>query len=123
MQIINSRADITIVSPIMTKQLFEKESGLRAGQIRGQMARHNIPEYSLGTLKLVNVAKFVWGDSIPTIGCPAQTAEAFAQACGLTTEAVKQHLFGKKSRLPRYKIGRLVLVDVAELTRRCLDLD
>jgi hypothetical protein len=113
------QSPVTILVPVMTKELFAQESGLRLGQVKGQAERKNLPMVKIGRLSLVNVAKMAADlQGVATITCPAMAGQLFADLSGLTHRQVETQL-GEKN-LPRREVGRLVLVDVAELYRQCL---
>lgn len=116
-----------LLVPVVTQEVFSHYSGLRPGQVRGQLDRANLPIHKIGKLSLVNIAKLAWDashmpiDNMALLACPTITADQFALYSGLRPEQVKAQLDCKN--LPRHEVGRLVLVDVAELTRQCLVSD
>ncbi|WP_019530619.1 hypothetical protein [Dasania marina] len=48
---------ITILTPVMTKEKFQEVSGLREGQIKTQIAEGNLETVKIGRLRLLNIAK------------------------------------------------------------------
>ena len=110
---------IALLAPLMTKELFAEHSGLRVNQIRGQAERDNLPIIKLGRLSLVNVARLSTHlDGAAYILCPTMTAQRFAMLSGLTKGQVETQI--SEANIPSKRVGRLVLVDVSELYRRCL---
>lgn len=113
---------VTILVPVMTKELFSVRSGMRPGQIKGQAERGNLETIRIGRLGLVNIAKLLVSEKmyegLSVISTPTMTAEQFALHSGLTQGQVETQL--TLHHLPRREVGRLVLVDVAELYRICL---
>lgn len=108
---------VLLASPIMTREKFAAASGLREGQVRGQIERGHLPVFYVGRLALVNVAMLTW-DELHLVPCPIMTKDAFAKASGLRESQVEAQL--DKGNLPRKDVGRLALVDVAALVRECL---
>ncbi|WP_444894936.1 hypothetical protein [Microbulbifer sp. SSSA005] len=108
---------VQLASPVMTREKFASMSGLREGQIRGQIERGHLPVFHVGRLALVNVALLTWNE-IHLIPCPIMTKDAFAKATGLREQQVESQL--DRGNLPRRDVGRLALVDVAELVRQCM---
>jgi hypothetical protein len=122
MSAITTEKPLALLSPLMTKEMFSYHSGLRPGQIKSQAEHKNLPMFKVGRLNLVNLAALGW-DDYQLIPSPALTATKFADASGLRVDQVETQLSLNSdgtSHLPRTKIGRLVLVDVGELYRRCL---
>jgi len=115
---------VSMLSPFVTKELFSTKTGLRPDQVRGQSQRKNLPMIKIGKFNLVNVAMLAYKDAyfqgLILIETPAQTAEQFAQACGLSERFIESRL---DKDIPRTKVGRLGLVNVAELYRRCLNAE
>lgn len=115
---------VSLLSPVMTKELFSEKTGLRPDQVRGQSQRRNLPMVKIGKFVLVNVAKLHYQDAffqgLILIETPAQTAVQFAQACGLTERFIESRL---GNDIPLTNVGRLNLVNVAEFYRRCLNAE
>ncbi|MFS1525792.1 hypothetical protein ACL7TT_17050 [Microbulbifer sp. 2304DJ12-6] len=107
---------VLLASPVMTRDKFSAASGLREAQIRGQLERGNLPMFHVGRLALVNVALLTWRE-LHLVPSPIMTKDAFARASGLREQQVQAQL--DRGNLPHRYIGRLVLVDVAELVRQC----
>ncbi|MFC6633567.1 hypothetical protein [Microbulbifer taiwanensis] len=101
----------------MTRERFAEVSGLREGQVRGQIERGHLPVFSIGRLSLVNVALLTWRE-LELAPCPVMTKDAFAKASGLRERQVKVQI--ERGNLPGKTIGRLSLVDVSELVQRCI---
>lgn len=108
---------LALGTPVMTKEQFANNSGLRAGQIRGQMNRGNVPMFKVGRLSLVNVIA-LYGEETTLDICPTLTKERFSQLSGLTIKQVESQI--DAGNLESKRIGRLVLVDLASLTKRCM---
>lgn len=108
---------ILLPSPVMTRDRFAEVSGLREGQIRGQIERGHLPVFSIGRLTLVNVVLLTWPE-LELAACPVMTKDAFAKASGLRERQVKVQI--ERGNLPSKAIGRLSLVDVSELVQRCI---
>jgi len=106
-----------LASPVMTRERFSETSGLRDGQIRGQIDRGHLPVFFVGRLALVNVAALTWPD-LELHPCPLMTKDAFAKASGLREQQVVSQI--DRGNLPVRKIGRLSLVDVSALVKRCI---
>ncbi|MCO1336413.1 hypothetical protein MO867_18935 [Microbulbifer sp. OS29] len=114
---VSTASPVLLASPVMTREKFSESSGLREGQIRGQMLRGHLPVFNIGRLAMVNVALLTWSE-IHLVPCPIMTKDAFAKASGLREQQVESQL--DKGNLPRRDVGRLALVDVAELVRQCM---
>ena len=115
---------VSLLSPVMTKELFSEKTGLRPDQVRGQGQRRNLPMMKIGKFNLVNVARLTYKDAffqgLILIETPAQTAEQFALACGLAERFIESRL---GDDIPLTNVGRLNLVNVAEFYRRCLNAE
>ncbi|WP_299940169.1 hypothetical protein [uncultured Microbulbifer sp.] len=114
---VTTACPVLLASPVMTREKFSATSGLREGQIRGQIERGHLPVFHIGRLAMVNVAQLTW-DEIHFVPCPIMTKDAFAKATGLREQQVESQL--DKGNLPRRNIGRLALVDVSKLVRLCM---
>lgn len=115
----HTKASPTLLrSPVMTRKFFAECSGLRLPQIRSQISIDNLPEFPVGRHKMINVAGIV---NFPAhiLYVPTATAEQFGAWCGLTADQVSYQL--SERTLPVKHMGRLRLVDVAELYNRCLE--
>ena len=115
---------VTMISPVVTRELFSHQSGLRPGQVRGQASVKNLPTIKVGHHSMINLAKLAWDgfvhDGLLFVPCPTMTAKEFSKACGLNEGQVDTQLDKPETGLPRCNIGRLKMVDVAEFYRRCL---
>lgn len=109
---------VLISSPIMTMDKFAAHTGLRPGQVSSQVNRGNLPSVYIGRLRLVNSAKLLDAES-SVLTVPVMTFERFAEASGLREQQVISQ--AENNNLPTQYIGRLRLVDIAELTKRCLE--
>ncbi|NRB42434.1 MAG: hypothetical protein HRU20_28855 [Pseudomonadales bacterium] len=112
------KTPLAYTSPIITQQLFSDHCGLRKDQIRGQAERENVLIYKLGRFSMVNVTWYIPEDKHVLL-CPVMTKAYFAIACGLKEHQVETQII--EGNLPSQRIGRLVMVDIAELTKRCLE--
>lgn len=113
---------IQLAVPVMDQKRFAEETGLRQAQIYGQVTRSNIPTIKIGRFALINIAKITL-EQHPhlkpvLITTPVMTAEEFGLHAGLEKHQVQHQL--EQGNLPRRQVGRLVLVDIVELTRMCL---
>lgn len=108
---------VAITTPVMTKERFAEVSGMREGQIRGQLERGNLPTFNIGRLTLINVARLTWPELSLHI-YPLMTPAVFASASGLRERQIESQY--DNGNLPSRRVGRLVLVDVAKLTQLCL---
>ncbi|BFM20479.1 hypothetical protein [Gilvimarinus japonicus] len=117
MKTATTTTNTTLPSPVMTRKHFSERSGLRVTQIRSQANINNLPTFEVGRHKMINVAALV-NVNEHTLYCPTATAAQFASWCGLTTEQVISQL--SEGNLPVRPMGKLRLVDVAELYNRCL---
>lgn len=104
--------------PVMTFEKFSDLTGLRVGQIRAQVSRGNLPGIKIGRLLLVNTVKLLQ-DNADVSTIPLMTFERFAEASGLREQQVESQ--AQNNNLDTRYVGRLRLVDVAELTRKCLE--
>ena len=107
----------TLPSPVMTRKHFSERSGLRVTQIRSQANIDNLPTFEVGRHKMINLAALI-NVNEHTLYCPTATATQFATWCGLTPEQVISQL--SQGNLPVRPMGKLRLVDVAELYNQCL---
>lgn len=111
---------ICLSAPVMTKERFEEESGLRIGQIESQISRGNLAIFRLGRLVLINIAKMLHEEAALSI-IPVMTFERFALVSGLRERQVSSQV--DLENIPSTYIGRLRVVDIARLTTMCLEED
>ena len=109
---------IALVSPLMTKTKFSIHTGLRAGQIKGQVERKHISTVFIGKHQMINVGSLTWL-AHPLLVSPVLTKDRFADACGLEIGQVESQI--KEGNLPTHYVGRLILIDVAKLARLCFE--
>lgn len=114
---------ITLVSPVMTKEKYAEQSGLKPGAIRGQWDRigdgfFRIPKIKIGRLNLVNVAQLV-REPVINICAPTMTIAFFACISGLRGDQIEAQI--KEHNLPVIMTGHKTMVDIASLYQRCLD--
>lgn len=113
---------IRLTVPVMDQRRFAEESGLRHAQIVGQVTRDNLPIIKIGRFAMINLAKLTLTQNAHlkqiVISTPVMTAEEFGRHIGLDKLQVMHQL--EQGNLPRRQVGRLVLVDIAELTKMCL---
>lgn len=116
---------VRLTVPVMDQSKFAEETGLRPGQIIGQAFRANLPIIKIGKFALINVARLTICDSqclmASLISTPVMTPEEFGRHVGLDKGRIITQL--ELGNLPRKNVGRLLLVDVAELTRMCLQAE
>lgn len=112
-----STTNSTLPSPVMTRKHFSERSGLRVTQIRSQADLNHLPTFEVGRHKMINLAALI-NVNEHTLYCPTATAAQFATWCGLTPEQVISQL--SQGNLPLRRMGKLRLVDVAELYNQCL---
>ncbi|NRB42976.1 MAG: hypothetical protein HRU20_31665 [Pseudomonadales bacterium] len=109
---------IALVSPLMTKPKFSVHTGLREGQIKGQVERKHISTIFIGKHQMINVASLTWL-AHPLLVSPVLTKDRFSDASGLELGQVESQI--KEGNLPIHKIGRLILIDMTELARVCFE--
>lgn len=109
---------ISLYSPVMTQERFAEESGLRVGQVEGQLKRKNLPIHRIGRLVLINLAKLMH-DGVSLAIIPLMTYERFALVTGLReAQIISQADLGN---IPTTYVGRLRVVDIGKLTSMCLE--
>ncbi|WP_299594300.1 hypothetical protein [uncultured Microbulbifer sp.] len=108
---------VVLPSPVMTREKFAEVSGLREGQVRSQIERGHLPVYYIGRLALVNIAVLAWPE-LDLVPCPMMTKDAFAKVSGMRERQVESQI--DRGNLPVKKLGRLSVVDMSELVKRCL---
>lgn len=116
---------IQLAVPVMDQKRFAEQSGLRQAQIYGQVTRSNLPIIKVGRFALINMAKLTLEQHAHLrpvlITTPVMTAEEFGLHAGLEKHQVQHQL--EQGNLPRRAVGRLVLVDIVELTKMCLSAE
>ena len=114
-----NRQPLAITTPIMTRERFAELSGLSADAVRGQINRRQLATCRIGKRVMINLARYAFATTTtPVIIIPLVSKKCFADAAGLTERGVEAMIHA--DHLPSTKIGKRVLVDVAELTRRCM---
>lgn len=111
---------LAIATPIMTRERFARLSGLSPDTVRGMMDRRQIKVIKMGRRILVNLAAMTWKD-IPTLLVPVVTAEYLAEHSGLTERCIVEQY--ALLNIPGEKIGKRIMIDMVELTMRCMKTD
>lgn len=104
----------TLKTPIYTKDRFSEKSGLRIGQIRGQIQAGNLEFIKFGRLCLVNLLQHA-PDAQPA--CSIMTPQKFALETGLKDSQVITQIDEKN--LPVRYVGRLRMIDMVEIFAIC----
>ncbi|MGH1374425.1 MAG: hypothetical protein ACRBBW_20475 [Cellvibrionaceae bacterium] len=110
---------VAIASPVMTREAFAESSGLRIGQVKGQIERNNIPMYKVGRLNLVNIALLAFKGQVETVNCPVVSPSLFSGISGLTEGQIDTQI--DLGNIPSLRVGRLKVVDVKKLYQNCLN--
>ncbi|WP_353570246.1 hypothetical protein [Candidatus Albibeggiatoa sp. nov. BB20] len=109
--------------PVVTKQRLGLDAGLGINRVDTMLRTGVLPSYSLGTVKLVNLAAmFVQKNMLPSVLLPNPIPkERFADLVGTSTSAVQGWI--NNGYLPTVKKGKYRLIDLLTLFSNCVSLN
>lgn len=111
--------------PVMTAERYAHETGLRQLQVRGQTDRNNIPTIKIGGLRLINIVQTAWEmwetNGAINLSVAQMHHSRFCELSGMKENAALHQI--AHGNLPSQSVGRLRMVDIAELYRICAEND
>lgn len=109
--------------PVMTAERYAQETGLRLMQIKGQTERNNIPTIKIGGSRMINVVQTAWelwqSNGVINLSVAQMHHSRFCELSGMKENAALHQI--ANGNLPSQSVGRLKMVDIAELYKLCVE--